>query len=228
MAGVASRRAAEEMIRAGRVAVNGETIRVMGQTVDPAADRVLVDGREARPAETKVYYLFNKPKNVVVTRDDPEGRPTILDYLKGIPCRVNPVGRLDFDSEGLLLLTNDGDLHFRMTHPKKEVPKTYHVRVVGSPSAEDLQKLAGGIDIGGYTTRPCRVAMRKQEGKFCWLEVVLTEGKNRQIRRMVERLDLKVIRLIRVAIGPLQLGRLRPGEFRPLTAREIEEVRRPV
>lgn len=208
------------MILAGRVSLNGQVIKEMGISIDPEKDHVVVDGKEIRERPHLVYYIFHKPKNVMVTRHDPEGRPTIYDYLKEIPERVNYVGRLDFDSEGLVFLTNDGELHHRMTHPSKGIPKTYRVKIRGR--GDVIRKLSGGVDIGGYVTAPCQVKILDDD----WLEITITEGKNRQIRRMCEAVGLDVIRLIRVSIGSLQLGDLRPGQYRSLTPSEIEKITR--
>ncbi len=208
------------MIVAGHVRVNDVVVTQLGSCADPAQDRITVNGKPIKIPDRKAYYLFHKPKNIMVTRHDPEGRPTIYDYFKKIPERINPVGRLDFGSEGLLLLTNDGELHARLTHPSHEIPKTYQIKVSGIPSREDLAKLRHGIDIGGYVTRKADVEIGNKTGDDCWLEMTLREGKNRQIRRMLEALGFTVVKLIRVRIGPLALKNLRPGEYRPLTSQE--------
>ena len=234
-AGVSSRRAGEKLILGGKVQVNGVVVKELGTKVDPGSDEVHLDGKQIAGKEKYGYYLFHKPKNVVVTRHDPEGRPTVFDYLKKIVERINPVGRLDFDSEGLIFLTNDGDLHYRLTHPSKEVPKRYRVKVapVGvrstrppeggctPPLREIIRQLSLGIDIGGYVTAPCQVKYLGEE----WLEITLREGKNRQIRRMLEAVGYGALRLIRISIGPLELGHLVPGTYRPLSLAELSAVK---
>lgn len=220
-AGIASRRRAEELIFLKRVKVNGQVVTEMGVQADPFRDKIEVDGKPLGGAEKKAYYLFYKPANVMVTRHDPQGRPTIYDYLKKIPERVNPVGRLDFDSEGLILLTNNGELHAQLTHPKHEVPKTYQVKISGRISEEKLNKLRTGVNIGGYVTRPCQVKISKVNPNNVWLEIIIHEGKNRQIRRMIEAVDCLVLRLIRVAIGPLTLEGLERGAWLSIPAEKI-------
>lgn len=197
----------------GRVAVNGRRVTKLGSKADPFKDKIAVDGRPLFPGGTKVYYLFHKPHNVMVTRDDPQGRPTIYDYLKKIRERVYPVGRLDFDSEGLLLLTNDGELTRRLTHPGSKVPKTYEVKIQGLPTTEELEKLRRGVALDWGTTRPAAVKIFKKTDKNCWLKITLTEGKNRQIREMIEEIGHRVMRLRRTAIGAYHLEELKPGEF---------------
>lgn len=223
-AGIASRREAERMILAGRVRVNDAVVTRLGTQADPGQDRITVDGKPVRVGSTKVYYLFHKPENVMVTRRDPQGRPTIYDYLKGIP-RVNPVGRLDFDSEGLLLLTNDGDLHARLTHPRHEVPKTYEVKISGRVGPGEIKRLEKGVDIGGYRTQPCEVRLLKENPHNCWIEVILKEGKQRQVRRMIEAIGYQVLRLVRVGIGPIRLGDQTKGTCRSLTDREQADLK---
>jgi pseudouridine synthase len=223
-AGIASRREAEKMILAGRVRVNGKVVTQLGTQADPEKDKITADGKPISIVAEKVYYLFHKPENVMVTRHDPQGRPTIYDYLKGINERVNPVGRLDFDSEGLVLLTNDGDLHARLIHPRHEVPKTYQVKISGRLTPEKLKKLREGVDIGGYVTQPCTANIFKENPHNCWIEIQLTEGKNRQVRRMMEALGHNVLRLVRVGIGPLRLRDLKKGAWRPLTRSEIAAI----
>lgn len=222
-AGLASRREAEEWISAGKVLVNGD-VAVLGTKADPAKDKIVVDNKPLSKAEKKVYYLFNKPMHVMVTRHDPEDRPTIYDYLKKIPEKVNYVGRLDFDSEGLILLTNDGDLQARLTHPRHEIPKTYHARVTGFLSEPKLDQMRKGMRLKDYTTQPCEARVIKKNPHNCWVEIILREGKNRQVRNMIEAIGHTVLRLKRVAIGSLQLGDLKTGHFRSLTSQELKTL----
>lgn len=224
-AGMASRREAEQMILAGRVTVNGDVVTQLGSKADPHKDTIALDGKPLGSSEKKVYYLFHKPMHVMVTRHDPQGRPTIYDYLKGIPERVNPVGRLDFDSEGLLLLTNDGDLHARLTHPRHEVPKVYQVRITGHLTKEEIARLEGGVSIKDHHTAPCHVRELKKNPNNSWIEITLTEGKNRQVRRMLETVDHYALRLVRVAIGPIMLGSLKKGAWRTVTPQELKKVK---
>lgn len=206
--------------------MNGVLIRELGTKADPEKDTITVDGRPIKIREEKVYLAFHKPVNVMVTRKDPEGRPTVFDYLKDVKERVNPVGRLDFDSEGLVLLTNDGELLARLTHPRHEVPKVYQVKVSGRLSPDELEKLSDGIDIGGYVTRPCVAKVLKENPHNTWIEIVLKEGKNRQVRRMIEALGNRhdVLRLVRAAVGPIRLNDLPKGRWRKLTDREVQQL----
>lgn len=223
-AGVASRREAERMIVNGRIRVNGELVRELGTKADPAKDKITFDGKPLKMAEKKVYIAFHKPVNVMVTRKDPEDRPTVFDYLKEIPERVNYVGRLDFDSEGLLLFTNDGDLLARLTHPRYEVPKTYHVKVVGRVTKESLAKIAKGVDVGEFVSQPAKTRIYKENPNNTWVEVILKEGKNREVRRIFETLGHKTMRLIRMAVGPVMLNDLPAGRWRMLTPVEIKQL----
>lgn len=217
--GVASRRKAEEMIMEGRVTVNGATATI-GMKANPFVDYIKVDGKlivgPNISATKKVYYIFYKPRNVVTTLFDPEGRPTIKDYLKGIKQRVFPVGRLDFDSEGLLLLTNDGEFANAVIHPSKRVPKTYHVKIKGIIEDEEIERLKKGIRLEDGITMPAEVRRLRKGINNSWIEITIYEGRKRQIRRMLERVGHPVIRLIRIGIGPLKLGNLRPGEIREI------------
>lgn len=213
-AGLASRREAEVWIRAGRVAVNGKKVTVLGTKVDPAHDRIVVDGRRVMAAEQKVVYLFYKPKNVMVTRKDPEGRPTIYDFLKKIPERLFPVGRLDFESEGLLILTNDGEFANRLAHPRYQVGRVYEVKVGSLPTEEQLRHLKQGIILDGERAAPSSVKVVRRAARNSWIRLELHEGRNREIRRMMEAAGLEVIRLIRTRVGPFVLGDLKPGEIR--------------
>jgi pseudouridine synthase len=218
-AGVASRRAADRLIAAGRVQVNGVTVEELGILVLPGRDQVLVDGEQVGGIEVPRYLVIHKPRGVVTTVRDPQGRPTILDLLgdRTGDARLFPVGRLDLDSEGLLLLTNDGTLAHRLLHPRYHVAKRYRVWTDPPPRAIDLDQLAAGVEIEpGVATRPALIE-RIDQG----FEIEIREGKKRQIRRMCEALGLRVTRLLRTRFGPLELGALAPGELRPLTAEEI-------
>lgn len=224
-AGVASRRHAEELIRAGRVSVNGTVNREMGITVDPAHDRIEVDGRLVTPTDSYTYLMLNKPRRVVTTVVDPEGRPTVMHYLPTKGARVYPVGRLDFESEGLVLLTDDGALTNRLMHPRYEHEKEYHVLIEGRPPESVLEGLRRGVMLDESRTAPAVVHFIEHVEGNTWLRVVLREGRKRQIRRMVEALGYRVKQLIRVRIGTLRLGDLKTGKFRPLTAREVATLR---
>lgn len=231
-AGVASRRAAEELIAEGRVTVNGVAATV-GQRVDPETDAIKVDGRRIQPSAICRYILVNKPTGVISTVHDPEGRPTVLELLPdGMRRGLVPVGRLDFDSEGLLLLTDDGDLAHHVAHPRYGCHKTYEVKVKGRPSAEALAKLRGGIVLDGRRTAPARVEAHQSKAgggresiSNSWWRVVLGEGRTRQIREMFFRVGHPVNRLRRVAIGTLRDEGLRPGSWRELSEQEVEALR---
>ena len=219
-AGLCSRREAEKWIQAGHVFLNGKKVTELGTKANPYKDRINVNGRPLDFFEKKVYYLFYKPRNVMVTKNDPEGRPTIYEYLKNIENRIYPVGRLDFDSEGLLLLTNDGDLTYKLTHPKSKVPKTYQVKIAGIPTEEQLEKLKKGVELDWGKTQPVQVKVTKGTDKNCWLEIALTEGKKRQVREMIEKMGHHVIKLRRIAIGPFKLGKLKPGAYQKVHWKE--------
>jgi 23S rRNA pseudouridine2605 synthase len=223
-AGVGSRRAVEALIVAGRVRVNGVNA-ILGQRVDTSRDVVEVDGSRVPLSTDLLYYLMNKPEGVVTTASDPAGRPTVMDLWEGEE-RVWPVGRLDVASEGALVLTSDGDLTHRLTHPRFGVPKTYLVEVRGEVSGSTLRRLGRGVDLGDGPTAPARVRLRGRAGGSSLVEVRLREGRNRQVRRMFETLGHPVVRLVRTAIGPLMLGRLRPGTYRRLTPEEVRAVYR--
>jgi len=218
--GVASRRASERLIADGRVRVNGTPVTAMGSTVDADVDRVEVDDQPVRPTEQHTYVALNKPVGVVSTASDPRGRETVVD-LVGVPARLYPVGRLDYDSEGLLLLTDDGDLAMRLTHPRYGVEKEYHALVRGRVERDVLDRLSAGVVLDGRPTAPARFDVLDEVPLGTWLRVVLHEGRNRQIRRMVETVGLEVLRLVRVRVGAVRLGRLAPGEWRKLTQAEI-------
>ena len=231
-AGVASRRHAEELIVAGAVTVNGQVVRVLGTRVDPGADEVRVRGQLVRPQSRLLYILLHKPSGAVTTASDPEGRRTVLDLLpeEWRRERVYPVGRLDWDTEGLLLLTNDGDLALRMTHPRYALPKEYAALVEGDPSAQTLNRLAHGVMLSGETvpTAPARVWVQQHVGDATWVGIELHEGRNRQVRRMFETVGHPVLRLRRVRVGPLTLGGLAPGTSRPLGSAELVALKHAV
>ena len=223
--GVASRRHAEDMITQGLVQINGITVREMGLKVEEG-DEVRVRGDIVTPQAEKRYVLYYKPIGEVTTSSDPEGRPTVLDRFRDFPVRLYPVGRLDFDSEGLLLLTNDGDLTARLTHPSGEVNKSYIARVSLQLTDEELNRLRFGVMIDGRKTAKAGAKILKQESLFTDVLITIHEGRNRQIRRMVEALGHQVIRLKRVKYGPVELGTLARGEWRDLSAQEVSDLRR--
>jgi pseudouridine synthase len=225
-AGVASRRAAERLISEGRVSVNGRVVTTLGTRVDPGRDAIKVDGKRlpARPV-ARTYLAVNKPRGFVTTLSDPEGRPALGDLLpKGGP-RVYPVGRLDFHSEGLLVVTDDGELARDLMSPARHVSKTYLVKVHGRPSPATLDRLRRGIVLDARRTRPARVRIVRP-GDNPWLEITLTEGRNRQVRRMCQAVGHRVTRLRRVGVGGLHLGDLRPGKIRPLSVAEVRRLRK--
>ena len=231
-AGIASRRAAEAYITDGRVSVNGTTVTELGSKADPDADDIRVDGRRLKRAARRLYLLLYKPRGYIVSRSDPQRRPTVIDLLEkgGVRDYVYPVGRLDYDSEGLLLLTSDGDLAARLTHPSHEVEREYEVKVLGVPDEHDLERLSKGIVIGGRRTLPAEVkvvnVIAGKNGEHAVLSIVVKEGRNRQVRNMCEAIGHPVDRLKRVRIGPITDDRIRPGEFRELDAKEIAAVKR--
>lgn len=223
--GVASRRAAERLIVDGRVRVNGEVAATLGTTVDPEYDRVEVDGQPVSEVAAPTHILLNKPLGIISTASDPEGRKTVLDVV-GLDRRLYPVGRLDAESEGLILLTDDGDLAMRLTHPRHNVEKEYHALLRGDVSPQKLRRLASGVELDGRRTAPAAVEPLSQGQAGAWVRFVLHEGRNRQIRRMAAAVDLDVARLVRVRIGALTLGDLKPGAWRHLTPREVAALRK--
>jgi len=223
-AGVASRRKCEEMIVAGRVRVNGEVVTALGTKVIPGRDVVEVDGRPVDPPRRLVYYILNKPKGVISSVSDPRGRPTVVDLVNS-PHRIYPVGRLDYDSEGLVLLTNDGELTYKLTHPACEVDKVYEVLVSGVPSESKLDILRRGVRLEDGLTAPARVRVLGSVPGGCILEVCIHEGRNRQVRRMMAAVGHEVRALKRVALGPLRLGDLKAGEYRQLSPAEVRRLK---
>ncbi len=245
-AGIASRRKAEELITDGLVSVNGQTVTELGSKADPDHDHIKVNGKLIGAPERHVYLLLNKPKGYVTTASDPEGRSTVLDLVRGLRTRVYPIGRLDYASEGLLLLTNDGELAQKLTHASSHIPKTYLVKVSGQPSSEQIAKLRGGVSLSpdrsplkapagaiakaglrrraqAVRTAPARIEL-VHDAANPWYEVSLIEGRNRQIRRMFEEIDHHVEKIKRVRYGPLQLD-VEPGKFRHLTSKEVGQLK---
>ncbi len=223
-AGMASRRAAERLIVEGRVTVNGKIVSELGTKVDRDRDAIKVDGkRVGAPPRGRTYLALHKPRGVVTTMNDPEGRPTVKDFLRRIRARVYPVGRLDYDSEGLLILTDDGTLARDLMHPSRCVEKTYLVKVKGQPDAEVLVRLSRGIPLDGKRTGPARIRMVRR-GANSWVEITIGEGRNRQVRRMLQAVGHPVQRLRRMAYGGVQLGGLPVGQLRPLSASEVANL----
>jgi pseudouridine synthase len=223
-AGVASRRAAEELIAAGRVQVNGEQVTEMGRRVH-AGDRVELDGRALTGPAPLLYVALNKPTSYVTTARDPEGRPTVFELVRA-RTRVYPVGRLDWDSDGLLLLTNDGELTHRLTHPRYGVEKEYHALVEGHLNQVAIDRLTAGVQIGDGPTAPARARRLRPSRVGDWIAVTIHEGRNRQVRRMLEAVGHPVRRLVRVRVGPIELGELESGQSRELGREEVEALRR--
>jgi 23S rRNA pseudouridine2605 synthase len=228
-AGIASRRAAEALISQGRVTVNGRTVAELGSKADPAADDIRVDGRRVKGAEPVRYLLLHKPRGYVTTRSDPSRRPTVIDLLRGVREYVYPVGRLDYESEGLLLLTNDGDLAAGLTHPRHGLEREYEAWVLGQPDEHDLERLRRGVVLDGRRTAPATVSVvhhgRGKRAGQTLLSITIREGRNRQVRRMCEAIAHPVESLMRVRIGPLSDARLPAGRFRDLTTEEVRRLK---
>jgi pseudouridine synthase len=239
-AGVASRRAAEKLIAEGRVSVNGTTVREMGTKANPATDDIRVDGRRIKAAQTLRYILLNKPAGYMTTRSDPQRRPTVIDLLQGVREYVYPVGRLDYDTEGLLLLTNDGDLAATLTHPRHGVERTYEARVAGVPDTDALERLRKGIPLDGRRTQPADVELLSRRGPAKagrydrgssrepdgLLRITIREGRNRQVRRMLDAIGHPVQALARTRIGSLTDRTLRPGMWRDLRPEEVRALKK--
>lgn len=221
--GIASRRGAEEIIIEGRVTVNGQ-VAVLGMKADPAKDHIKVDGKLLVQPEKKVYLVFNKPRGVLTSLSDPQGGPIVKDFLRGIKQRVFPVGRLDYDSEGLLILTNDGDFAHAVLHPSKKIPKTYMVKIKGVLAEEDMERLRTGIKLDGVMTAPARVKRVRKTDNNSWIEMTIFEGRKRQIRKMIERVGHSVIRLMRIRINGLEMGNIMPGQFRHISPDEMKRL----
>jgi pseudouridine synthase len=224
-AGLASRREAEQWIQAGRISVNGKVVTTLGTQADPLVDRIAVDGKVINRLEPKVYYVLNKPTGYVSTCEDEFGRPTVLDLLKPVKFRLFPVGRLDWDSEGLLLLTNDGELAQRLLHPRFHIRRTYFAKVEGIPTVQALQRLATAGDPAAPPKRRPAARIIKAGERHAWLEIRLWEGKNRQVRRMCEAVGHPVRRLRRVQFAGLDTMGLSAGQYRPLTLPEVRALK---
>ena len=226
-AGITSRRASEELILNGQVTINGVVVTELGTKADPAKDHITVSGKPLKVSEQRIYILLNKPAGYMTTLDDPEKRSLVTDLLKELNERVYPVGRLDYNTQGLLLLTNDGDWANKLMHPRHEIDKEYHVRVRGKAHKSQIDQLTTGVEIDGKKTAPARVILIKDGEQNDWLSITIHEGRNRQIRRMCEAVSLSVVRLKRVRYGSLVLGALKSGEFRHLSETEVNELRDP-
>jgi 23S rRNA pseudouridine2605 synthase len=224
-AGISSRREAERLIVEGRVMVNGKVVDALGFKADASRDYIKVDGKRIARPEPPVTVLLNKPRNMLSTVKDPLGRPTVMDLVKKVRARVYPVGRLDFDGEGLLLLTNEGDLAYRLSHPRFAIPRTYEVKVEGIPAEKELKRLKSGVSLEDGRASAVSVRVLGRGEKNCRMRVVVTEGRNHLVKRMLEAVGHPVLKLKRVQFGPLHLGDLSPGQFRYLTPEEIEELR---
>jgi 23S rRNA pseudouridine2605 synthase len=227
-AGIASRRAAEELIRQGRVSVNDRVVTDMGEQVDLQNDRVCLDHVPVSGPQPKIYLLFNKPRLCVTTARDPQGRKTVFDYIPDLGVRLFPVGRLDYDAEGLLLFTNDGPLANRLQHPRYGVPKTYEVKVKGQPGETALRQLRTGVRLAEGVTAPAEIRILRFLPQATWLRMVLHQGWNRQVKRMGEAVGYPVLKLMRTGYGVLKLGKIVPGTYRPLTPAEVQRLYRMV
>ncbi len=223
--GIASRRKADEMIENGEITINGKKVFELGIRVDPKQDRILFRGKPIQAQNRFVYYAFNKPKSVVTTTDDPHGRRTVMDFFPKAKLRLFPVGRLDFDSEGLLIITNDGEFAQKVIHPDEHVTKTYHVKLNGIPTDPQLDKLRRGVSIVGGKVSALHVKrLLKATDKKSWVEVMIDEGKNHQVKQMFTKIGFDVEKLRRVSIGEFRIGSLKPGEHRELTFEQIHKI----
>jgi 23S rRNA pseudouridine2605 synthase len=224
-AGISSRRKAEELILLGHVTVNGKVVNTLGAKADPKEDIIAVDGKTLDPqGEDRLYLLLNKPRGYITSTSDPQGRPTVMDLVHGVTARVYPVGRLDYASEGLLLLTNDGEVANKLMHPSSGIRRTYAVKVKGNVSDEQLRQLRKGVHLSDGFVKPIRVARGDRLEHKEWIEITITEGKNLEIRRLFAVLELEVDRLRRIAIGPLTIDRMPVGKFVTLHKWQVEEI----
>lgn len=218
--GVASRRKCDELIAQGKVKVNGKVVRELGLDIKHT-DIVLFENRAVRPSVKRVYYKLHKPKGYVTTASDEKGRKTVVELMRKVQERIYPIGRLDYDTEGLLILTNDGDITNILTHPKNNVKKTYIASVEGDITPADIKQITKGVDIGGYITQPCSAQILDKDEKFTRVEIIIAEGKNHQVKKMFEAVGKTVAFLKRISIGEIKLGGLSRGEYKTLTTKEI-------
>ncbi|MBI4689087.1 MAG: rRNA pseudouridine synthase [Nitrospirae bacterium] len=225
--GIASRRGAEEIILEGRVTINGKTA-TLGMKADMSKDHIKLDGKLLTKPEPKIYLMLNKPRGVITTLSETEERPTIRNFLKKIKYRAFPVGRLDYDSEGLLFLTNDGDFAHAVLHPSKKIPKTYHVKIKGFLEDDKIERLKKGVKLQDGLTLPSVVKKLRKSEENSWIEITIYEGRKRQVRRMLERVGHSVLKLKRVRINGIELGNLAPGEIRYLTPMEVNKIKKEI
>ena len=222
--GVASRRKCDELIAQGKVKVNGKVVKELGLDIKHT-DVVLFENRAVRPSVKRVYYKLHKPKGYVTTASDEKGRKTVVELMRKVQERIYPIGRLDYDTEGLLILTNDGDITNILTHPKNNVKKTYIASVEGDITPADIKQISKGVDIGGYITQPCSAQILDKDDKFTRVEIVIAEGKNHQVKKMFEAVGKTVAFLKRTSIGEIKLGGLSRGEYKALTTKEISYLK---
>jgi pseudouridine synthase len=228
-AGIASRRKAEELILEGCVQVNGAIITEAGTKADPLKDHIKVNGKLLSSPRKKIYFILNKPKGYITSVSDPEGRPTVMQLVSGVKERLYPVGRLDYYTEGLLLLTNDGDLAHKLMHPRFGIEKKYWAKVKGAPSEGSVNKIAaGGVSLSAGVSAPCVIRSIRKTDQNTWLEIILHEGKKREIRVLMDKIGHPVLKLKRIGYAHLKLGTLPLGAYRPLTAREVEGLEKRV
>lgn len=221
--GACSRRKADQLLKSGHITVNGHIITQLGYKVDPYKDKVQLDGHPVLIQQNFVYYLFHKPKNVLTTLDDPKGRPCMGDFLKGFP--VFPVGRLDWDTEGMLILTNDGEFAHSVLHPRFGVTKTYLAKLNGRIKASHIQRLQKGVRVLGKIVKAkSLIRLKKGLGKYDWVKITISEGKNQQVKRMFEKVGFDILKLQRIMIGRLTLGKLKKGDMRPLTPKDLSKI----
>ncbi len=225
--GIASRRSAEEMIKNGRVSVNESIVTIPGTKADGGRDKIRVDGKLISVEVSHVYIMVNKPRGYITALSDPQGRPVVTDLIDRIDERVFPVGRLDYDSEGLLLMTNDGDFSYRIQHPKFKISKTYRIKIKGSIGSEESAAIKKGRNLKDGHFKPSHTVIEKSNRKSCWLRMTIMQGRNRIIRRFFDSIDRPVVRLIRIAVEEIELGDLREGEYRHLNKREVKRLLHP-
>lgn len=224
-AGIASRRKAEELILEGKITVNGNVVRELGTKVDAKMDTVLYQGKKVECTQEMVYIMLHKPEGFVTTVKDQFHRATVLDLVSGVSERIFPVGRLDYETSGLLLLTNDGDVTYRLTHPKHDIEKVYEAKLFGIPDPTDLAKFRRGVIIDGRRTQPAKIEILEKGEKYCQVRIVIVEGRNRQVRKMCEAIRHPVAQLKRIATGELELGDLAKGKYRYLTEKEVKYLK---